>query len=140
MVAIVALAGCSADGVHSVQNFFPGSEKTSWDECGKFSVTGSEIIVCASTSVLPGATQQTYNIEFSLPHAAHVRIAVFDAHAARMKMLLDSDEAATLPGFFRQPPVPWDFTDESGHRVKAGNYRIYFESETFISTADLEVE
>jgi len=136
----VALTGCSADGVHSVQNFFPGSEKTSWDECGKFSVTGSEIVVCAQTAILPGATQATYNIEFFLPHDAHVQIAVFDARAARVKVLLDSDELATLPGFFRQPPVPWDFTDASGHRVPAGNYRIYFQSESYLSTADLEVE
>lgn len=103
-------------------------------------MTGSEVVVCATTAILPGATQATYNIEFSLPHDAHVRIAVFSAKAARIKVLLDSDETATLPGFFRQPPVPWDFTDESGHRVPPGNYRVYFESETFVSTADLEVE
>lgn len=103
-------------------------------------MTGTEVIVCATTAILPGATQATYNIEFSLPHDAHVRIAVFNAKAARVKLLLDSDETATLPGFFRQPPVPWDFTDESGQRVPAGNYRVYFESETFVSTADLEVE
>ena len=103
-------------------------------------MTGSEIIVCASTSILPNATQASYNIEFFLPHAAHVRIAVFSAKAARIKVLLDSEEAATLPGFFRQPPVPWDFTDESGQRVPPGDYRVYFESETFVSSADLAVE
>lgn len=103
-------------------------------------MTGSEIVVCATTAILPGGTQPTYNIEFSLPHEAHVQIAVFSAQAARVKMLLNSTEPATLPGFFRQPPVPWDYTDESGHRVPAGNYRVYFESETFVSTADLVVE
>ena len=139
-MALLALTGCSADGIHSAQNFFPGSERTSWDSCDKFSVAGTEILVCATTAILPGQTQVSYNVQFALPHAAHVRIAVFDSKAARVKVLLDSDEAATLPGFFRQPPVPWNYTDEDGKRVPAGDYRIYFESESFLSTADLEVE
>ncbi len=103
-------------------------------------MAGGEVQVCATTAILPGHTQVSYNIQFALPHEAHVRIAVFDSKAARVKVLLDSDEAATLPGFFRQPPIPWDFTDESGKRVAPGNYRIYLESETFTSTSDLAVE
>lgn len=103
-------------------------------------MTGNEVVVCASTSILPGATQTTYNIEFALPHDAHVRIAVFNSRAARIKVLLDSDETATLPGFFRQPPVPWDYTDENGQRVPGGDYRVFFETEDFSSTSDLEVE
>jgi hypothetical protein len=103
-------------------------------------VSGSEVQVCAVTGMLPGQTQPSYIIQFSLPHEARVRIAVFDSKAALVKVLLDGDEPATLPGFFRVPPISWDYTDAAGHRVRAGDYRVYFESEEFLSTSDVEVE
>ena len=136
----ISLVGCSADGVYSPQKFFPGSQPTSWDACGKFGVAGNEVKICASTGILPGATVASYNIQFALPHPAHVRIAIFDSKAALVRVLLDGDEPATLPGYFRTPPVPWDYTDESGKLVGAGDYRAYFETEQFLSTSDLEVE
>ena len=67
-------------------------------------------------------------------------IGVFDEHAKAVKFLLDDDEPATLPGEFRQPPVIWDFTDESGHRVPDGDYRVYFQAGDFLSTSDITVE
>jgi hypothetical protein len=69
-----------------------------------------------------------------------VTIGVFDTHAKLVKYLLDDDEPATLPGQFRQPPVVWDFTDDSGHRVPDGDYRVYFQSGEFLSTSDVVVE
>jgi hypothetical protein len=103
-------------------------------------VAGSQIEICASTALSPGETQATYNIRFSLPNAAHVRIAVFSSKAALVKVLLDDDEPATLPGEFRSPPVVWDFTDQSGARVPLGDYRVYFESGDFLSMSDVEVD
>jgi len=126
--------------VYSQQEFFPGSEPTSWDSCDKFGEPGNEIQICASTGTLPGATTATYNIRFSLPGSAHVQISVFDSQAALVKVLLDSDEPATLPGFFRQPPIPWDYTDAEGNLVGSGSYRFYFKSGDFVSTSDLEVD
>jgi hypothetical protein len=140
VLATISLVGCSADGIYSPQKFFPGSERTSWDTCDKFGVPGTDIKICASTGILPGQTEASFNIQFALPHDAHVRIAVFNSRAQLVRVLLDSDEPATLPGYFRTPPVPWNFTDKDGRRVGAGDYRVYFESEQFLSTSDVEVE
>jgi hypothetical protein len=140
VLAAMTLVGCSADGIYSPQKFFPGSQSTSWDSCDKFGVPGNEVQICASTGILPGETSASYNIQFALPHEAHVRIAVFSSTAALVKVLLDGDEPATLPGYFRTPPVFWDYTDASGSRVGGGDYRVYFETEQFLSTSDLEVE
>lgn len=103
-------------------------------------MAGDEIQICATIGILPSQTQASYNIQFALPNAAHVRLAVFDSKAALVKLLLDADEPATLPGFFRIPPVPWNFTDAAGQRVPDGDYRVYFESGSFTSTSDVEVE
>ena len=92
----------------------------------------------ASGSTLNSARDQT---RFSmLPNDARVLIAVFDRHADLVKVLHDQDEPATLPGFFRQPPIAWDFTDTDGHRVAPGDYRLYFKTASFQSTSDLVVE
>jgi hypothetical protein len=139
-LAALAIAGCSSDGVHSPQKFFPGSKPTSWESCDKFGTAGDEIQICASTGLLAGHTAPTYNIRFSLPNSAPVRIAVFDEHAHIVKVLLDDLEDATLPGEFRQPPIVWDFTDEGGTRVPDGDYRVYFQSDTFLSTSDVVVQ
>lgn len=134
------LLGCSADGIHDPQKFFPGSDLESWDACSKFGDPAEDQIqICASTGLLPGRSSATYNILFALPNSSHVRIAVFDETAALVKILLDSDEAATLPGLFRQPPIAWDFTDAAGHRVPGGDYRIYFRAGDFLSTSDVPV-
>ncbi len=139
LLACLALVGCSSDAIHGRQAFFPGSRLTSWAACDKFSGISDNIEICASTGLLPGASAQTYNISFSLPNDAHVRIAVFDSHAALVRLLFDDDEAATLPGFFRQPPIAWDFTDANGVRVSPGAYRLYFKSGSTQSTSDVEV-
>jgi hypothetical protein len=75
-----------------------------------------------------------------MPNAGHVTIGVFDSNAKMVKILLDDDEPATLPGQFRQPPVIWDFSDAQGNRVPDGDYRIYFQSGEFQSTSDVAVE
>ena len=137
--ACLALVGCNSDAIHGRQTFFPGSTLTSWAACDKFSGISEEIEICASVGLLPGASAPTYNISFSLPNDAHVLLAVFDSHAALVRVLLDADEPATLPGFFRQPPVAWDFTDAAGVRVPPGDYRLYFKSGTTQSTSDVVV-
>jgi hypothetical protein len=119
--------------------FFPGSTVTTWSACDKFSGISSDIEICASMGIFPGASTTTYNISFSLPNEAHVLIVVFNSRAALVKVLLDQDEPATLPGFFRQPPVAWDFTDAKGNRVPAGDYRLYFKTGSFQSTSDLNI-
>jgi len=139
-LACLALVGCNSNSIHARQPFFPGSELTSWSACDKFSGVTSEIRICASTGLLPGATAPSYNISFSLPNDAHVLIAVFDSRAELVKVLLDQDESATLPGFFRQPPVAWDFKDAHGVGVPAGSYRVYFKSGSFQSTSDVVLE
>jgi hypothetical protein len=136
---VLALAGCSSDGIHSPQKFFPGSERTAWNDCGKFTESGNSIAICANTAVLPGATSASYNIQFALPSAEHVRIAVFDENAALVKVLFDADEPPTFPGSFRVPPISWDYTDAHGVHVPPGDYRLYFQAGDFVSTSDLEV-
>ncbi|HEX7079358.1 MAG TPA: hypothetical protein VF363_13120 [Candidatus Eisenbacteria bacterium] len=78
-----------------------------------------------------------YSIQFALPAPAHVRIAVFDSRAALVKVLFDSDEPATVAGYFRTPPIEWDFTDAHGALVKPGPYRLYFKAEDYTSTSDV---
>ena len=95
--------------------------------------------MCAGKAIAPGGTVSTYNIRFSIPNDAHVRIVVFDSHAARVKVLFDADEPATLPGQLRSPPIIWNYTDANGNRVPDGDYRLYFESNEFLSTSDVTV-
>ena len=142
MLAVVALAltGCNSDGIHSPQKFFPGSELTRWNDCGKFTASGNDIAICAQTALLPGATTPSYNIQFAVPSTEHVKIAVFNENAALIKVLFDADEPPTFPGSFRVPPISWDFTDANGVRVPPGDYRLYFQAGDFVSTSDVEVE
>ena len=137
---MVALAGCSADGIHSPQKFFPGSTLTSWDACNKFGQVGNEVAICASTGLLPNASAPSYNIQFAIPSPAHVLVAVFNDRAELLQVIFDADEPATLQGAFRIPPISWDFNDASGHRVPAGDYRLYFQTGQFTSTSDVAVE
>ena len=139
-LACLALVGCNTNPIHGRQPFFPTSELTSWAACDKFSGISDQIQICASTGLLPGATERTYNISFSLPNDTHVLIAVFNSNAERLKVLHDQDEPATLPGFFRQPPIAWDFKDGKGVPVPPGDYRIYFKAGDFQSTSDVVVE
>lgn len=89
---------------------------------------------------MPGAPAPSYNIQFALPSPAHIRVAVFNDRAELVKVIFDQDEPATLQGSFRIPPLSWDFTDASGHRVPAGDYRIYFQTGQITSTSDVAVE
>ena len=90
--------------------------------------------------MLPGQTRASYNIRFNIPNSDHIKIAVFDSHAALVKVLFDADEPATLPNEFRSPPIVWNFTNENGDPVPAGDYRIYFSATAFQSTSDVTVE
>ncbi|HEY6221327.1 MAG TPA: hypothetical protein VIX13_02215 [Candidatus Eisenbacteria bacterium] len=90
--------------------------------------------------MLPGQAEASYNIQFFLPNEAEVRIVVYDSKAALVKVLFNALEPATLPGYFRTPPIPWDFTDRNGKRVPAGDYRVYFQSGQFLSTSDVAVQ
>jgi len=90
--------------------------------------------------VLPGQSAATYNIRFNIPNSDHIKIAVFDSHAALVKVIFDADEPATLPNEFRSPPIIWNFTDANGHRVPDGDYRLYFSATDFLSTSDVPVQ
>jgi hypothetical protein len=132
-----ALAGCSAENVDSPLKFFPGSERTAWSDCGKSGAVGNEIQVCAGLVNQNGTTPVAYSISFFLPSPADVRIMVFDAHGALIKVLLNDTEPATI-GQFRTPPVDWDLTDAQGARVPGGDYRVYMKAgETFLSSSDV---
>lgn len=139
LAVLLALTGCSSDGVFSPQKFFPGNDRHSFSDCDKFGPSGDEPQVCAGFFTAPGKTEATYFISFFIPDARHVRISVYDQNAKLVKTLLDSDEAANLPGFYRQPPVEWDFTDHEGVRVKPGDYRIYLSAGDYLNSSDVEV-
>ena len=134
------MAGCSADNIDSPLTFFPGSELTSWQDCGKFGGGGNEVAVCAGFTYAAGTTTPVaYSISFFLPSPADVLIEVFDSHGMLVKVLLNDAEPATL-GPFRQPPVDWDLTDQSGRRVKGGDYRVYMRaSPSFLSSSDVAI-
>ena len=134
------VVGCSADNVDSPLEFFPGSERTTWEDCGKFGGGGNDIQVCAAMFNQPGTSIPSfYSISFFLPAPNDVFIAVFVAHGALVKVLLNDAEPATI-GPFRQPPVEWDLTDVQGHRVPGGDYRIYMRvGENFLSSSDVEL-
>ena len=139
LLAVAALAGCSSDEVHSPLDFFPGGERASWSECGKFGTPGSGIGVCAAFVTPSSSTVPTaYSISFYLPGSSHVRLAAFDSHATLVKVLLDQVEPGTI-GAYRVPAIVWDFTDAQGKRVPKGDYRCYFSSGDFISFSDIEV-
>lgn len=136
---LVALAGCSTDGIYSPQKFFPGKQRQGWTDCGKFGPSGSLPQVCAGFYNAPGATEATYFISFFIPNEAYVRIAVYDESSKLVKVLLDQDEPANLPGFYRQPPVEWNLTDHLGARVPSGDYRVYLRAGDFVTASDVEV-
>ena len=89
---------------------------------------------------MPNASAPSYNIQFSIPSPAHVRIAAFDQNAALVRVVFDADEPATIGGAFRTPTLSWNFDDASGRRVAPGDYRLYFQSGDFVSTSDVVVE
>ena len=140
VLCAIAFVGCSADNVDSPLEFFPGSQRTSWDDCGKFGGGGNQIQVCAAIINAPGTnTPASYSISFFLPSPSEVSIVVFDAHGALVKVLLNDQEPATI-GPFRTPPVDWDLTDATGTKVKPGDYRVYMKaSPTFLSSSDVNI-
>ncbi len=137
-LCVAAIVGCSADNVNSPLEFFPGSERTSWEDCGKFGGGGNQIQVCAALINQPGTSvPASYSISFYLPSPTEVLIAVFDAHGALVKVLLNDAEPATI-GPFRTPPIEWDLTDSSGAHVPHGDYRVYMKAgPSFLSSSDL---
>jgi hypothetical protein len=139
-IALALLAGCSADDLNSRLTFFPGAERASWSACDKFGPVGNDVQLCATFVVDPNTNRSTaYSISFYVPRTLHVRLAVFDAHGALVKVLLDGEESATI-GQYRTPPVVWDFTDSNGARVSSGNYRCYFSAgPDYLSFSDVVV-
>ena len=68
---LAALAGCSADNVNSPLEFFPGSQATSWADCGKFgnggNASGGGLFV-QSGSVTMSATKTASRRNAAVPH------------------------------------------------------------------------
>ncbi len=139
-LCLAALVGCSADNVHSPLEFFPGKDRTSWADCGKFGSGGNQVQVCAAIVNQPGTSiPSLYSISFFLPSPQDVRIVVFDVHGALVKVLLNSSEPATI-GPFRIPPIEWDLTDSQGNRVRGGDYRVYMKAgDTCLSSSDVSL-
>lgn len=136
LLALFAIAGCSAEEVHSPLAFFPGAQRSSWSDCDKFGLEGSGVQVCAALFVPPTSTKATYySISISLPQSLHVSLAVFDSRAALVKVLVDRVVDFAGP----MPDVVWDFTDAQGHRVPSGDYRCYLSAGDFLSFSDVEV-
>jgi len=140
LLCAAAILGCSADNVNSPLEFFPGSERTSWADCGKFGGGGNEIQVCAALLNQPGtSTPASYSISFFLPSPGEVLIAVYDSHGALIKVLFNASEPATI-GTFRTPPIEWDLTDAGGARVPGGDYRVYMRvGNNFLSSSDVTI-
>ena len=137
VLCVAAILGCSADNVNSPLEFFPGSERTSWDDCGKFGGGGNQIIVCAAFNYQSGTTiPVSYGISFFVPSPTEVLIAVYDAHGALVKVIFNQTEPATI-GPFRTPPIDWDLTDAKGNRVPGGDYRVYMRAGDFLSSSDV---
>ena len=137
LFCVAVILGCSADNVDSPLVFFPGSERTSWDDCGKFGGGGDLVQVCAALINVPNTNvPASYSISFFLPTPSHVLIEVFDAHGALVKVLLDDSEPATI-GPFRTPPVEWDLTNAQGAPVPHGDYRVYMSAGQFLSSSDV---
>jgi hypothetical protein len=138
-LCVAAVVGCSTDNVNAPLEFFPGSERTSWDDCGKFGSGGNQVQVCAAFVYQTGTTVPLrYSISFYLPSPNDVLIVVYDSHGALVKVLFNAAEPATI-GPFRTPPIEWDLTDASGNRVPGGNYRVYMRVQDFLSSSDVTV-
>ena len=140
LLCAAAIVGCSADNVNSPLEFFPGSQRTSWADCGKFGGGGNDIQVCAALINQPGTTTpSSYSISFFLPSPGDVLIAVYDAHGALVRVLFNATEPATI-GTFRTPPIEWDLTDAHGARVPHGDYRVYMRvGDIFLSSSDVTI-
>ncbi len=141
LLCAAAILGCSADNVNSPLEFFPGSQRTSWADCGKFGGGGNEIQVCAALFNQPGTnTPSFYSISFYLPSPGDVLIAVYDAHGALVRILFNASEPATIGTGFRIPPIEWDLTDARGAHVPAGDYRVYMRvGDIFLSSSDVAI-
>ena len=136
LLALLAIAGCSADEVHSPLAFFPGAERSSWSDCDKFGTSGDEVLVCAALNIPSTSTIPTsYSISIYVPGSLHVRLSVFDSHAALVRVLLDRD--VDFAGLM--PDVVWDFKDAQGRRVPKGDYRCYLSAGDHLSSSDVEV-
>jgi hypothetical protein len=141
LALLLSLVGCSSDAVYGPQTFFPGSTRTSWDNCQKFTNPSPVPQVCAGFT-LPGGgldlTPINYAISYYLPEPAYVRISVFNAKGALVTLLLQGSEPA---GDLQQnwPTVIWDFTDAAGVRVATGEYRIYFRADNYVTSSDVAV-
>ena len=136
LLALFAIAGCSADEVHSPLAFFPGAQPSSWSDCTKFDLQGNEVLVCAALNIPNTSTKATsYSISIYVPSSLHVRLSVFDSHAALVRVLVDRD--VDFAGLM--PEVIWNFTDAQGRRVPKGDYRCYLSAGEYLSFSDVEV-
>jgi len=64
----------------------------------------------------PNPFNPSTNIQYEVPHHAHVEIAIFNVNGQRVRTLVNATKAA---GVYT---VTWDGTSESGDRVSSGMY------------------
>ena len=102
-------------------------------------------IVSVDKDVLPGAVPKVFSlsqnypnpfnpkttIQFGLPKASHVRLAIYNLLGQTVTTLVDAKKAA---GFYA---IQWDGTDKNGSQVASGVYICRIEAERFVSSKKL---
>ena len=68
------------------------------------------------------------NIQFDLPRASHVSLAVYDLAGRRLRTLVDEVRPAAMH------TVVWDGSDDAGRRVASGVYYYRLVSDEFTDT------
>jgi hypothetical protein len=129
----IALGGCGdGDGVG------PGaacefSGITALDASGILVGTEDPDDWCAEVIAFPNPMAALTSIRFTLAQDQQVRIAVRDAVAGEIRVLVDQ----MLPAGLHM--VDWDGTSDSGARVDDGIYCVTVRCDAFSCTGDIEV-
>jgi len=86
--------------------------------------TGFALHPCA-----PNPFNPRTRIAFELPHAAEVRLSIYDMAGRRVRVLIDSESYGG-----GRSEVDWNSQDDAGRTVSAGTYFCRMESGGFAAT------
>jgi hypothetical protein len=95
---------------------------------GGTTAVGETPTVFALHDNYPNPFNPRTNIQFDLPRAAHVSLAVFDVAGRRVRTLVDEERPAAMH------TVVWDGNDDGGRRVASGVYYYRLVSDEFTAT------
>ncbi len=84
--------------------------------------------VLAVTGVSPNPFNPRTQVQFTVPRAAHVRLAVYDLRGRRVALLVDGNLAAG------HHSVTWNGTDPAGRQVATGVYLMRLDDGRGVST------